>query len=237
MQLATSSRGRLYFHQLFPVIVASLKLFQNHLDTVPCQVLCWSRNVGPNALLWSLPACPIPGFCDSVMQSWDLIHTQPGHRQGTHQQHAWGFWSSTEVQENLKPILNSEEVNWGTDVGFQQQPMVIIQSYSFYKKITFLVWFCGLKSPCDFGFLNWMLTSGFLFLPALLVILHMDKGGCSPTSVCVLWSHHHQQPSCSPCPAWHIPGFQESPALGSPGAVQAKEWLQGKPSAVVEGKL
>lgn len=104
MQLATSSRGRLYFHQLFPVIGASPNLFQNHLDTIPCQGL-WDDPAG--AGMWDQrPSCgpfqPVPSQ-DSVtlIQNWDLTHTQPGHRDIS-----GGSWSSTEVQEKLKPMEN-----------------------------------------------------------------------------------------------------------------------------------
>lgn len=152
---------------------------------------CWSRNVGPNALLWSLPACPTLGFCGSVMQNWDLIPSQGMGREQLNM--TGGFWSSTEVQEKL-----NVEFWRGTDGGLQQQSVVVIKYYSFYKKkFTFLIWICNLKSLCDFGFLNWMLTSGFLFLPALLVILHMDKGESSPSSVCLdpsLSSRHPAHP-------------------------------------------
>lgn len=79
MELATSSTGRLYFHQFFPVIGASSNIFQNNLDTISCSGMI---------LLGQMPFCdafqPVPSW-DSVtlVQNWDLPHTQPGHRQGT----------------------------------------------------------------------------------------------------------------------------------------------------------
>lgn len=142
----------------------------------------------PSVVPSSLSHPGILWLCHAELRS----HSQPGHGQGT-AQHDWGFWSSTEVQEKL-----NVEFWRGTDGGFQQQSVVVIKYYSFYKKkFTFLIWICNLKSLCDFGFLNWMLTSGFLFLPALLVILHMDKGESSPSSVCLdpsLSSRHPAHP-------------------------------------------
>lgn len=119
----------------------------------------WGRNVEPNVLLWSLPTCPILRFCDSALQNWDLTPPQPGHRQGAAQGCFWGFWSSTEVQEKLKPMVNFEEVNWGTDGGFRQQAMVVAQYYSFYKENYIFNMVLWLKIPVWLWFLK--LNAGF----------------------------------------------------------------------------
>lgn len=55
---------------------------------------------------------------------------------------------------NLKPMVNSEEANWGTDGGFQQQPMVVIQSYHFYKENDTFSMILWLKIPVWLWFLE-----------------------------------------------------------------------------------
>lgn len=124
-------------------------------------------------------------------------------------------------------MSNFEEVNWGTDEGFQQQAMVVIQYYSFYI------------DNYIFNMVLWLKNPAWLWFPKL------NADFWIPVPSCIPGDPAHGQGRMQPklCvsalipasaaailltfPAWHIPVFQESPALGSTGALQAKERLQG----------